>query len=120
MIRIPRILEALDGIIAVAEETGEESWWSLTTDALDWLLARAYNDSDGILRNTYYPETRAFGGHAVSLDPDGGKSSRRRAATRRPTWCGIWAASSSSKQPACCCAPARPSSRVAAAREADA
>ena len=54
------ILECLDGLINLSEETGREELWSAAIDALWWVADKAYIDGEGLFKDLYIPDERNF------------------------------------------------------------
>lgn len=70
-LRLPGIPEGLDGIIELAEETGDDAWWNITLDALDWLIRKAYRPDTGTILNWYTAEAQRFEPYTLTPYPDG-------------------------------------------------
>jgi hypothetical protein len=73
LVRVPGNMECQEGLIAFSEATGEEQWWQVALDSLDWLLRRAYLPDEARIRNVYDPAKRAFMPYRLTPSSNGGK-----------------------------------------------
>ena len=54
------ILECLEGLFFLADETGERRYQQAALDALDWVQRKAYLAGEGLFRDSYHPGQRQF------------------------------------------------------------
>ncbi|NLS79666.1 MAG: hypothetical protein GXY76_20655 [Chloroflexi bacterium] len=54
------ILECLDGLFYLADETRDQTWEEAAIRALRWVLRKAYLPGEGLFRDLYDPAARAF------------------------------------------------------------
>jgi len=52
------ILEGIDGLMHLGDETGEEPYWQAALAALDWVARRAFIPDEGLFYDIFDPETR--------------------------------------------------------------
>jgi len=51
------MLEALDGLILLAEQTGQEHYWQAVLDSLQWARLRMFLPQEGLFLDEYDPAT---------------------------------------------------------------
>lgn len=60
MVNVSAINESLVGLLAISEATGDKSYFDAARDAARWVVRKAYDAENKMLRDVYSPASREF------------------------------------------------------------